>query len=117
MSKMSIADAIAILHPDTSFEKLTEIEYYGGFNGHLKQMEAINEACLIACDAMKTRIGIEPKKEQINTGFSIRITYRCSCGKDLFTRWTNGGTLGEMSKYCNDCGQAIDWSDIKKGEH
>lgn len=33
---MKIEEAIKILHPDTTFETITEIEYYGGFKGKKK---------------------------------------------------------------------------------
>lgn len=55
---MEIEKAIEILHPDTTFKAITEIEYYGGFKGKEKAMEAINEACVVACECMeKTRNG------------------------------------------------------------
>lgn len=49
---MEIEQAIRILNPDTSVEALTEIEYYGGFYGKQAMMEAVNDACKLACEIM-----------------------------------------------------------------
>lgn len=49
---MEIELAIKILHPDTSINTLTEIEYYAGFNGKQAAIEALNEASLMACEAL-----------------------------------------------------------------
>ena len=51
---MTTEQAIRILHPDTTREALAEIEYYGGFKGHHAVMQAVNDACLIGCEAIKT---------------------------------------------------------------
>lgn len=50
---MDCKEAYEILHPDTTRKKLAEIEYYGGFEGQRKTVEAVNEACIVACEAMK----------------------------------------------------------------
>ena len=49
---MTLEEAKKILHPDTTFEALAEIEYYGGFNGGEAKVKACDEACLIACEAI-----------------------------------------------------------------
>lgn len=49
---MEIDQAVKILNPDTSVEALTEIEYYGGFYGKQAMMEAVNDACKLACEIM-----------------------------------------------------------------
>lgn len=53
---MDMQQAIRLLHPDTTreaLEELAEVEYYGGFEGHKRRVELINEACLVACDTMQ----------------------------------------------------------------
>ena len=50
--KMDYQEAIEILHPDTTRQKLAEIEYYGGFSGREKKIEAVSEACIVACEAI-----------------------------------------------------------------
>jgi len=52
-SKEMVQDAIDILHPDTTAQKLTEIEYYGGFNGKSAAIEAVNSVCRVACSIMQ----------------------------------------------------------------
>ena len=49
---MDYKEAYEILHPDTTIQKLAEIEYYGGFAGQQKAIEAVNEACVVACEAI-----------------------------------------------------------------
>lgn len=61
---MEIEKAIEILHPDTTFKAITEIEYYGGFKGKEKAMEAINEACVVACECMEKQIAKKPKEKK-----------------------------------------------------
>jgi len=54
MSKrMTYDEAIKLLHPDTTRQALAEIEYYNGFNGKQAKIEAINQACLLACETME----------------------------------------------------------------
>lgn len=52
---MNIEEAIRILDPETSVEALIEIEYYGGFNGDKAKLEAVNEACRMAVEALHTQ--------------------------------------------------------------
>ena len=49
---MDYKEAYEILHPDTTRQKLAEIEYYGGFAGQQKAIEAVNAACIVACEAI-----------------------------------------------------------------
>lgn len=49
---MTYEEAKKILHPDTTLETLAEIEYYAGFNGQQAKINAVNEACLVACEAL-----------------------------------------------------------------
>ena len=51
--QMAKQEAIRLLHPDTTREAIAEIEYYGGFSGPEKAIKAIEEACALACEALK----------------------------------------------------------------
>lgn len=51
-TKMTCEEARKILHPDTTFQALTKVEYYAGFNGREAKIKAIEEACIIACEAL-----------------------------------------------------------------
>lgn len=56
---MTIEQAIRILDPATTAEALGEIEYYGGFHGHEKMVEACDEACRIAVKIMRQHLNRE----------------------------------------------------------
>lgn len=50
---MKIEEAIRILHPDTTREALSEVEYFGRFEGEKKVLDAVNSACLLACSELQ----------------------------------------------------------------
>ena len=56
---MTREEAMKILHPNTTLTALAEVEYYGGFNGQEAKIKAVEEACLLACEALEKQI---PKK-------------------------------------------------------
>ena len=45
-------EARKILHPNTTLTALAEIEYYAGFNGEEAKRKMVDEACLVACEAL-----------------------------------------------------------------
>ena len=91
---MTNEEAMKILHPDTTLTALAEVEYYGGFNGQEAKIKAVEEACLLACEALEKQI---PKKPYWEHG-----VWHCkSCGLYIFSD----------EYFCPVCGQAIDWSD------
>lgn len=91
---MTYEEAIKILHQDTTLTALAEVEYYGGFNGQEAKIKAVEEACIIACDALEKQI---PKKPYWEYG-----VWHCeSCGFDVF--------IDDF--FCPICGQEIDWED------
>lgn len=50
---MTIREAIRLLDPATTAEAIAEIEYYAGFSGRTAAVQAISDACVIACDIMR----------------------------------------------------------------
>lgn len=50
---MTREEAIRLLDLKTCCDAIQEIEYYGGFNGKEAVLKAINEACVVAVDAMR----------------------------------------------------------------
>lgn len=50
---MKIEEALRILHPDTTSEALSEVEYFGGFESKEKVLDAVNSACLLACSELQ----------------------------------------------------------------
>ncbi len=49
---MTYKEARRILHPDTTVDALIEIEYFAGFNGEEARRKAVDEACIVACEAL-----------------------------------------------------------------
>ncbi len=58
---MTYEEAKRILHPDTTVDALTEIEYYAGFNGKEARLKAVDEACVVACEALEKCMKMEKK--------------------------------------------------------
>lgn len=109
---MTYEEAKRILHPDTTLEALAEIEFLGGFKGKEKLQEAVDEACLMACEALDKKIpktlnsGVDrtwgtPTKEAI-----------CPACDYALGHWEFIGG-GKKITYCEHCGQAIDWEGWK----
>ena len=94
---MTYEEAMKILHPNTTLTALAEVEYYGGFNGQEAKIKAVEEACLLACEALEKQI---PKKP-----YDIVHCPLCKIEVELQPIDT------EQVTYCLHCGQAIDWSD------
>ena len=53
---MTREEAIKLLDPKTTREALVEIEYYGGFNGDAACVAAIEDACMLAVEALKRQM-------------------------------------------------------------
>lgn len=56
---MTYAEARNILHPNTTLATLAEIEYYSGFGGEEAKRKAVEEACLMACEALDRCIDLD----------------------------------------------------------
>ena len=61
---MTLEEARRILHPDTTIAALAEIEYYAGFNGEEAKYKAVEEACIVACEAMEKLEKLEKWMEE-----------------------------------------------------
>lgn len=97
---MTAKEAHAILHPDTSAASIWEIKMDVSNEAAMK---AVEDACVVACEALKKQI---PKKPVHIGGDGIRYTdlYRCpNCGQ--------GFTGTGIADYCYHCGQKLDWSE------
>ena len=106
---MTCEEAKRILHPDTTLEALTEIEYYAGFRGEQAKREAVDEACIVACEALEKRIPKKPINQK--DGFGSH-RYNCpNCFGYLVSEIGRELCVGAKLKYCHRCGQALDWSE------
>lgn len=68
---MTREEAIRILDPATTAEALAEIEYYAGFRGKEAEIEALDEASMMAVAALREREQLEQGCEYCNEGESI----------------------------------------------
>lgn len=50
---MTYKEAARFIHPDTCVQTVEEAKYYGGLRGEEVALEKMNEACLLACKALK----------------------------------------------------------------
>lgn len=94
---MTAEEAIEILHPDTTAQALSRIEYYGGFK------KAVDDACSVVCEALEKQI---PKKliyerEQSSPFGEDDYAFCPRCENPL----PNG------VNYCEVCGQRLLWED------
>mgnify|MGYP003092041229 CR=1 FL=1 len=99
---MTYEEAKRILHPDTTREALAET----GFKGKEKLQEAVDVACLAACAALDKRIPEPPDVFQKST----KHFYCAVCGMRLVSEINGELCAGRKTRFCPDCGQAIDWS-------
>lgn len=105
VDKMPAQEAIKLLHPDTTKEAIAEIEYYCGFHGKEAAMKAIEEACLLACDALEKQVPKEPKM------WRNPPCYPDWADDDWGWECPNCGNqdIDYIDHHCK-CGQAIDWT-------
>lgn len=99
---MTAKEAIEILHPDTTARTLLRIEYsgYGDLNGKQAMKEAVDDACLMACEALEKQVPKKPRE--------TRCALMCAnCGHKI----TEKGCKKLNRNYCKKCGQKIDWED------
>ena len=100
---MTYEEAIKILHPDTTLMALAEVEYFGGFKGKEAKIKAVDEACVIAYEALEKQIPKKPKRYIAFDGIERNGCPACSKNEILYAG----------QKFCSVCGQAIDWSVIE----
>lgn len=105
---MTYEEAKRILHPDTTREALAEIEFLGGFKGKEKTRKAVDEACLMACEALDKQIP-EPPVALNHKG--SKHFYCVVCDMRLVPEINGELCAGRKTRFCPDCGQAIDWED------
>lgn len=106
---MTYEEAIRILHPDTTVAAIAEYEYYGGFHGKQAGVKAVEDACLVACEAMKKLLKKETnKKRQYQRYDSGNVwcyynPYKrnpCGCGSNCYHYEYDGEKIYGV---CNGC--------------
>ena len=116
---MTYKEAIEILHPKTSNNALSKIEYYGGFEGVKAMLKAVEEARAMACEAMNKQIPEKFETDSVIMPYSGGVedyTANCrSCGSFLAYK-TDAEDENYQVNFCPCCGQAIDWEGISEDE-
>ena len=97
---MDLHEAYEILHPDTTRQKLAEIEYYGGFAGQQKAIEAVNEACVVACEAIL--------ELQLYKQFGDLKEIQCKHGAFEQVRYERDVALEQLKEIGCEFGQKMD---------
>lgn len=101
---MTYEEAKRILHPDTTREALAEIE----FKGKEKSQDAVDEARLKACAALYKQI---PEPPGVLNQKGSKHVYCVACGMKFVSQINGDLCAGRKTRFCPDCGQAIDWED------
>lgn len=99
---MTYKEAKRILHPDTTREALAE----NAFKGKEKLQEAVDEACLAACAALDKRI---PEPPVVLNQKDSKHFCCVACGTRFVSEINGELCAGRKTRFCTDCGQAIDW--------
>ena len=55
---VTLEEAERLLNPVTTADEIYKIKYYGGFKGEEKAITAIEEACIIACNALREKLNL-----------------------------------------------------------
>ena len=103
---MTYEEAKRILHPDTTREALAEIEFLGGFKGKEKLQDAVDEACLMACEALDKQM---PEPPVVLNQKGSKHFFCVACDMRLVSEINGELCAGRKTRFCPDCGQAIDW--------
>lgn len=107
---MTYEEAKRILHPDTTREALAEIEFLGGFKGKEKTRKAVDEACLMACEALDKQI---PEPPVVLNRKGSKHFFCVACDMRLVSEINGELCAGRKTRFCPDCGQALDWEERK----
>ena len=99
---MTYKEAKRILHPDTTREALAEIE----FKGKEKSQEAVDEACLMACEALDKQI---PEPPVVLNQKGSKHFYCVVCEMRLVSEINVELCAGRKTRFCPNCGQALNW--------
>lgn len=100
---MTYKEAKRILHPDTTREALAE----NAFKGKEKLQEEVDEACLMACEALDKQI---PELPVVLNQKGSKHFYCVVCEMRFVSEINGELCAGRKTRFCPNCGQAIDWS-------
>ena len=84
---------------------LTYLSYGGKAD---EQEEYTIKAYSVAIEALEKQI---PRKCRIKSTAKLQTFYCPTCEQVIVSRIENEWLAGRLQKYCDSCGQALDWSD------
>ena len=113
---MTNKEAIMLLNPKTTASALAEIEYYNGFRGKEACIEAIEDACRLAIEALEKQIPKKPHITIMGCAYSDhkRTITNCPYCYEVKGLGLWESLIDRPTPYCRRCGQAIDWSEVEQ---
>ena len=100
-SVMTVKEAHAILHPDTTAASIWEIKMDVSNEAAMK---AVKDACIVACEALEKQIEKKPVFEEATEKYEDGC-WKCSVCSSMV------GVFDLRDKYCSECGTKVDWSE------
>lgn len=89
---MTLKEAERLLNPKTSAEAISEIKYYSGFNSKDKVIKSIEEACIIACTALREKM--ELRSDNTKRRRCVTCDYADKSTEPYFCCYFNSPTYG-----------------------
>ena len=117
-SRMTIEQAIRLLDPETTAEAIAEIEYYRGFHGRTAGVQAVSDACDLACEIMsehqQTKDALAGMEIMLETAQSAAQTFERQLNAALddlrgSCRACKYSDPGYTSNECFDCIRGSSW--------
>ena len=78
------------------------------FNKNYQGVQEYTEMLLVCKEALDKQI---PKKCRIKSAAELQTFYCPTCEQVVVSRIENEWLAGRLQKYCDNCGQALDWSE------
>lgn len=94
---MTIEQAIRLLDPETTAAAIAEIEYYHGFSGHTAGVQAVSDACVLACEIMQD---YKETKDAL-AGMEIMLTSATSAAETFEKRMN--AAINDIPRMCSTC--------------
>ena len=96
--------------PQKALEMLNDVKFSEKYQGKQEYTDVL----LLCKEALEKQIPKKMIKEAEATLFGGIIYFHCSCCKFIQMSELNGQLFsGGRYKYCQNCGQALDWSDAE----
>lgn len=88
---------------------ISTIKNFMGNAGRDTCNEYLYNALLDAVESMEMDVAMKP----IEDSCEEKTHFKCECGYIFLTKYLDGHRFGNKPNYCERCGRAIDWSQVK----